>query len=229
MKKLLLVAGMLGVMAGANAATFGQTDTFEDGTTQGWIVGLLGAPHPAPPVNVPDGGPDGAGDNYLLLTAVGGGGPGNRLSAINPSAQWAGDYTSGGITTIAMDVNNFGNSDLALRLLFADPLSGPPNNLAFSSEAVAVPAGSGWISILFPITAESLTAGLGSVDTALANATEVRVFHSAADTFPGESIVAQLGIDNIQATAATAVPEGSSTIVLLSCGLLSMAMCKRRR
>ena len=41
----------------ASAITLDQVDNFEDGTTQGWLVGLLGAPHPAPPANIPDGGP----------------------------------------------------------------------------------------------------------------------------------------------------------------------------
>ena len=60
-------------------------DTFEDGSTQGWVANLLGmGSHPAPPANVADGGPLGAGDNYLQITALGGGGAGSRLSAINP-------------------------------------------------------------------------------------------------------------------------------------------------
>ncbi|MBM3727132.1 MAG: hypothetical protein FJW40_17130 [Acidobacteria bacterium] len=37
------------------AVSVGQIDTFEDGTTQNWLVGLLGAPHPAPPANMAGG------------------------------------------------------------------------------------------------------------------------------------------------------------------------------
>jgi hypothetical protein len=77
----------------ASPVTLGQIDTFEDGTTQNWLVGLLGAPHPAPPVNVPTGGPAGVDDNYLLLSAIGGVGAGNRLTAINVS-QWGGIISS---------------------------------------------------------------------------------------------------------------------------------------
>ena len=138
----------------AIAVTVGQIDTFEDGTTQNWLVGLLGAPHPAPPVNVPTGGPAGLDDNYLLLTAVGGQGPGNRLSVINV-AQWSGDYISAGINAITMDMNNLGSTDLYLRLLFADPLGGPPTNLAFSKDAIFLAAGGGWTSMVFPITSEA--------------------------------------------------------------------------
>jgi hypothetical protein len=41
----------------AAAFPLGLVDDFEDGATAGWGVGLLDARHPAPPVNVPDGGP----------------------------------------------------------------------------------------------------------------------------------------------------------------------------
>ena len=89
-------------------------DDFEDGTTQNWVVGLLGAPSPVPPANVTDGGPSGAGDNYMQLTSLGGAGAGSRLVAINLS-QWAGNYTSLGFTSISMDLRNLGDTDLSIR------------------------------------------------------------------------------------------------------------------
>jgi len=119
----------------AFALSVGQIDTFEDGTTQNWVVGLLGAPHANPPINVSSGGPSGVDDNYLRLTAVGGAGPGSRLSTINLN-QWAGDYITDGITAISMDLYNQGQTDLYLRLLFADPIPGPATNLAFSANAI---------------------------------------------------------------------------------------------
>lgn len=97
-------------LSAAQAATIGQIDTFEDGTTQGWTVGLLGAVHPAPPANVADGGPLGAGDNYLALTSLGGSGAGSKLVVLNP-AQWAGDYLTLGLTTITMDLRNSGTTE----------------------------------------------------------------------------------------------------------------------
>ena len=208
---LLLLTSLLPVTPAA-ALTLGQTDNFEDGLTQNWAVGLLGAPHPKPPKNIPSGGPAGVDDNYLLLTAVGGNGPGNRLTVINAS-QWAGDYPAAGITGIWMDVNNFGNSDLSLRLLVADPTGGPPTNLAFSTDPIFVPAQSGWLSLKFPFTIADLTAGAGSVLTALTHATELRIFHSPAAGFPGPAVVASLGVDNI---TAAPVP---GTLLLLGSGL----------
>jgi hypothetical protein len=208
---LLLLTSLLPVTPAA-AVILGQTDDFEDGTTQNWLVGLLGAPHPAPPQNIPSGGPAGVDDNYLLLTAVGGNGPGNRLTVINTS-QWAGDYLATGITGIWMDVINLGNSDLALRLLLEDPLGGPPTNVAFSSDPIAVPAGSGWKPVKFSLNPADLTAGAGSVLTALTHATELRIFHSTAAGFPGDPVAASLGVDNI-----TAVPL-PGTLLLLATGL----------
>jgi hypothetical protein len=208
----------------AHAVDVGQIDTFEDGTTQGWLVGLLGAPHPAPPINVPTGGPAGAGDNYLLLTAVGGGGPGNRLTVLNLS-QWTGNYLAAGVTSIRMDVNNLGGSDLALRLLFENPMGGPPTDMAFSADPIFLPAGSGWTPVEFLVDPGHLTAAMGSVNTVLANTTALRLFHSPAPGYPGPSVVAQLGVDNITALP-TAVPE-PSTAAILGVGL--MAFLARRR
>lgn len=96
---LLLVA--TAGTASAAPISLGQVDTFEDGTVQNWVVGLLGAPHPAPPANIPTGGPGGADDNFMVLTALGGQGAGSRLSAIN-LAQWAGDYLGGGVTAFSV-------------------------------------------------------------------------------------------------------------------------------
>src|SRR5215212_9214500 len=93
--RTVIAAGLLalGMAMPAHAVSLGQTDTFENGTTQGWVTALLGSPNPLPPANVPTGGPAGANDNFLLLTSRGGGGPGSRLTGINTS-QWAGNYAA---------------------------------------------------------------------------------------------------------------------------------------
>jgi len=205
----------------AAAVTLGQIDTFEDGTTQGWVVGVGGlGSSPTPPTNAPSNGPAGPDDGFLLLTAIGGEQPGGRLSVLNLS-QWAGDYAAAGVTAITMDVLNLGSTDLSLRLLFEDPVAGPPSNVAASTLGISLPAGGGWTSVVFPIAPGDLTALMGTVENALGGATVMRLFHASATAFPGDPIVAQLGVDNVRA-----VPEPSATL-LLACGLAALAGRRR--
>lgn len=56
-----------------------EIDDFDDGTTEGWV-------HPVPTglvVNIADGGPAGAGDNFLQVTSTGTTGPGSRMAVVN--------------------------------------------------------------------------------------------------------------------------------------------------
>jgi hypothetical protein len=212
----------------AAALSVGQQDTFEDGTTAGWTVALLGAAHPAPPANAPTGGPAGLDDNFLLLTAVGGGGAGNRLTVIN-AGQWTGDFIAAGISGIRMDLTNLGQSDLALRLLFSDPAGGPPTNQAFSTTPFLLPSGSGWTSAFFPIAPADLTASLGSVTAALHDTTDLRLYHSAPAAFPGPAVVALLGVDNVTATAALAPTPEPTSALLLGSGLVALSWRAWRR
>ena len=220
-KHLLIViaSSMFCLSTGAaSAAVIGLKDTFEDGTTQNWRINLLGmGSDDNQPVNVPTGGPQGADDNYMLMTSTGLPGAGGRLVALNP-AQWAGDYVATGINTIRMDVRNFGEQDLHLRLLFEDPMGGPPENEALT-QSVLLPAGSGWTPVSFAIRPGSLIVEEGSALLALENTTILRIFHNPEPEGPDEAapIAASLGVDNIEALA---VPEPSS--LLLVAGGLAM-------
>ena len=224
----LLAAGLLHLPGAASAqVAVGQTDTFEDGTTQGWVINLLGmGSPPAPPVNVPTGGPAGEGDNYLQLTAVGGERAGGRLGVINFNGQWAGDYRAAGVGALEMDLFNAGTSDLFIRILIADPGAGPPMNVAISATPFSLPAGSGWTHAVFPLFGPgSLIAEMGSVATALTNATEVRIYHSPDPTLPPPPVVGMLGVDNI---TATPVPE-PATVLLMGTGLAALFLGRRRQ
>ena len=224
-----IVATFLAVCAvwapSTSALVIGQADTFEDGTTGNWLVGILGASHPAPPVNVSDGGPAGGGDNYLMLTSIGGAGAGSRLTAVNIFSQWAGDYATAGVTKISMDLINLGPNDLSVRLLLENPEAGPPTDEAITSARI-LPAGSGWTHVEFAIDPTSLIELTGDVNALLTDVTALRIFHSPADEFPGPSAVATLGVDNITAASVHAVPEASALSLLLL-GLLGILASKR--
>ena len=222
-----LAAVSLGAVLPAGAqVTPGQRDDFEDGTTQGWLVGLLGAPHPAPPVNVPTGGPAGANDSYLRLTAVGGAeGPGSKLSVLNFQSQWAGNYVAAGVNGISFDAINLGQTDLFLRILLENPTMGPPTDLAATS-AITLRAGGGWQSLVFPLYGPTgLVALEGSVTNVLATATTMRIYHSPQFAPNGPGVVAVLGVDNV---TAMSTPE-PSTFVLLASGLAVGLVMRRRR
>ena len=216
---LAAAALVLTVTLPAQAVSPGQVDTFENGTTLSWGVG---ANHPVPPTVMATGGPAGTGDHYMQLQAIGGGGPASRL-AVRNGLQWSGDYTAAGITALTMDIFNFGPSDLSLRLLFE---AGSPTltDQAWSTVPVLVPGGSGWRSVVFPVTASDLSAAPGSqVADALAGAVAIRLFHATLSEFPGEPIIVSVGVDNI-----TAVPE-PATVAMLLLGLGMGGLSMRRR
>jgi hypothetical protein len=203
-------------------------DTFEDGTTMGWFV--PDPTNPVPPENVATGGPAGAGDSYLELESTGQPGPGGRLSVLNES-QWTGNYLAAGIIAIAMDVNNFGPDEVTLRLLFEDfDAPGPPANLVTTLTDIVVPANSGWMSIVFDLSAANLIALLGSVDEALSEVDVLRLFHNPDATFPGPPIgpprvAVTLGVDNIRAIRQ--VPEPATAALLV--GGMAAALLRARR
>lgn len=221
----LLAVGGLSANS-AHAVAIGQVDTFEDGTTQNWVVGLLGAAHPAPPVNVATGGPAGAGDHFLRLTAVGGQGAGSRLAAIN-LAQWAGDYAGVGVAAISLDLINLGATDLAIRLYLENPRGAPPTDEAVT-DAMTLAAGGGWTRAVFAVDPGSLTVLAGDVGVLLGDVTALRLVHAPLAEFPGPAVTGVLGVDNITAQGATAVAEPPA-LTLAAAGLLGLAAWTRRR
>jgi hypothetical protein len=222
------------VLAAIPLGAAAQVNDFEDGTTQGWqtnLLGIGGAPQPT----VEAGGFGGPTDDYLLVTSLGGIGPGSRLNIINPTG-WAGDYLTNGVTGFSARLINLGQTDLYLRILFEDPgVMSPPENIAYSDDAFFLPAGGGWTDAFFSASPAALLAGLGTVEGALAGTTTLRLYHSFADAFPNPGggiapVAAQFGLDDFRAVGGGgAVPEPSTWALLIAGFALAAGALRSRR
>jgi hypothetical protein len=179
------------IISTALAIVPNQFDNFEDGTLQDWGSGL---PNPAPPVNVTTGGPAGANDNFLRVSAVGGAGAGSKLVIFN-STQWTGNYITAGVQFVSMYIKNFTDTLISLRIA----LRGPGGDF-WSINPVIIAGLSNWQPIVFSVQPASLTGGT-DVNTTLGGVTQVRILHSVAGGFAGNAIAAQIGIDNITAAS----------------------------
>lgn len=187
----LAVFGMVGGTGSVEAAQLGLIDDFtvSDG---GWLG--------SPPIRVPDGGPNGAGDGYLRIDSTGGFGPGSKLATYNESAAWVGDYLTLGATSVELDVVNFPTSESALNLRLT--LFGPTNtsNRWTSTEAVVVPNDGQWRHVSFPldVTALARVQGRATYEQMMANVVRVMFRHDASTpSAQGTSIVGSAGIDNL--------------------------------
>ena len=172
------------------AIQLNQWDNFQDNITDGWQVG---SPSPIPPQVITSGGPQGVGDAYLLISSNGGSGAGGRLVVYNTD-QWTGNYTDAGIDFISMYMNNFGTTDLKIRV----SLSGPGGD-CWSANPVSLPHRSGWVVAKFPVQAADLT-GAGNISSTLRGVTGLRILHSVSGGYQGDVVTAQLGIDDITAS-----------------------------
>jgi hypothetical protein len=177
------------------AVTFGQIDTFQDGTAMDWDEGIVS---PNRPTNVPTGGPAGAGDAYLRNVSTGGlGGSGSHQVMFNRS-QWTGDYAAAGVTRVEGDLANFGTTPLVIRVA----VKGPGGSWYGSNDGFSLPADGAWRHAGFDLAASTTTAltGVESLPDVLAGVTELRILSAKfGPAFAGDVVASTLGVDNVRA------------------------------
>lgn len=223
------VAGLvLGVAAGAGAATVGVIDTFQTGATQDWIeaVGGFGIP-PVPPAAIANAGPDGAGDFALRITATGAPtGAGSKLVVNNIQPRWTGSYTAAGLNGIILDARNPSAVDLTVRVAIDGPPIGATGG-RWVTDGVRLPAGSGWRTLVFALRPQDLLPAdltATSVATTLGNVAVLRILHSPTAAWSGVSVAAQLDLDNIEA-----LPEPTLGVAAFAGLAWLRALASRRR
>ncbi len=178
----------------------GQTDNFEDGTTQGWNPGTTA-------VNISSGGPAGINDNYLQVSAGSFGGSA-RLVTFNQT-QWLGNYLAAGVTGITLDLRNFGSNALPIRIAIREGAGGSTTPGYASTVPFNLPNDGAWHLAFFALDSGSLTPinSPQPLATDLANVADFRLLSSASPNTIGDAISGRIGVDNI-----TAVPEPASII-----------------
>ncbi|WP_454047853.1 T9SS type A sorting domain-containing protein [Chryseobacterium sp. Marseille-Q8038] len=195
-KKHFLLSILLSIPAiSFSQVTLGQVDDFQDFTTRNWTKN-----NTIPNANIFDGGPLGAGDNFLRVSSNGSGSNLNLMTFNN--AQWTGSFTSAGITYISMDVRNSGSEIIYLRLSFRYSVSSTQQEVWSTTNPIAVIPGAGWKKISFPINQASVVrvSGLNPYSTTFSHVQEMRILHNDAPSWDSDPITATLDIDNIRAT-----------------------------
>jgi hypothetical protein len=185
--------------------TAGQVDDFQGGGLDGWIGGGGGS-FASAQMNIPSGGPSGAGDHYLQLAAGGTGGA-PRLLGVN-QAQWTGDFLGAGVGAIGMDLLNSSAAALSIRVAIREGTGNSSTPGYVSTQAFSLPADNAWHHAVFLPDDADLT-GINSpapLKTDLASVLELRILDAVnpslmGDPFGSSSPAVAFGIDNI-----TAVP-----------------------
>lgn len=201
---LLLIFVIIFVPTSNAQVTLNQVDDFQDGTTQEWRIGGAGNATNGP-INVPNAGPAGSGDNCLQYTSLGGNGVASKMVFYSQNQQWSGDYTSEGVDQISMDVNVQTN-DLNLRIA----MQGTNGTRICSTNAINITANGTWSNITFPITAGDFTvvSGGGNAASVLSSVFTVRILSSSSPTWDlPDVIAATIQVDNVTASSSLSVTD----------------------
>jgi hypothetical protein len=190
----------------AHAIAIGELDAFTV-DLENWSQGQAPTPT-AGLTRAESGGPAGAGDPFMQIVANAFISHG-KIIAFNLSPAWTGDYITAGVTDISMSVNNPGPNDLQLRVAFGTaPTPSHGGAWLSSTNPVNLPAGSGWMSVQFPLDPASLTSVTGptTYETVMSGVVALRLLHSPTPDSRGVEIVGALGVDNILSLGAGSLP-----------------------
>ncbi len=209
---LLAAAGSLAFLAvPAQAITNGQIDTFSGGLANWWGYSSYEV--------LADGGPNGSGDAYLhnYSDSISG-----WLSVSNME-QWAGNYTSAGVTALEVDLFNQGSSPLLIRA-YVSGLAFPGAGGEFASTTpLVLPADGQWHHVVLGLTAADLTflpnSGNSNIDLTLQNVRRLSLRHQVnyGDSL-GSQILGSWRLDNIKVA-----PEPTTWVSLLLLGALVLS------
>ena len=197
-----LLAWVLALAPAARAVIVGTTDTFEDGTFQGWGGAANG--------NVSTGGPAGAGDHFLLVSS-GSFGTMPNLATTNSDSRWIGSWTASEGTSLDADLKILGGTNLSMRAV----LFGGSSGISQITTTVSQPfvADGAWHHFSFDVSPGAWTsvAGTDSVANVLASVNRIMIRHQAgAASAGGTNVSAQIGVDNVKA-----VPEPAAAFLLV--------------
>jgi hypothetical protein len=205
-----LVLSCVAAAMPAGGIVLGQVDDFQGVDVQGWSGG-------AAPTNIPNGGPNGAGDRYLRISSS------NSNLGTNNTAQWTGNYSGAGVVRLNFHLNNLGANPLALRI----SLFGPGGTFTTTDEVV-LPTGLGWASVEFALDPSEFTqtSGFGTFAQTLANVSTLLIRHDPdpiSQSGQSNPVTGVLGIDNV-----TALPEPGG-LPALAAGIAALAWLAGRR
>lgn len=194
--RCILLSLSLALPSAWGLPVIGRTDSFEDGTTQGWGGSFPG--YTPLPLLIPSGGPDGLKDSFMEIST-----DGFHLATRNQSRAWTGNYLVVGVKAISMDLIHLsGHSDLRLRI----SLFGPGGMFATVERTPPLGDQLDWTRYTFGLTASDLvhvSGGTGRLEDTLSQVTRILIRHdSPIASAPGRHpphVIASVGIDNITA------------------------------
>lgn len=206
---LLFIAFLLSSWFSYSQITAGQVDDFQDGTIQGWIIGN-GNPQGFGTSVVSDAGPNGVGDNVLDYNSTGGGGVGSRMVVFNPNLKWRGNYLDQNIVAIKFDIKVEIN-DLNIKVAFQRGTNDNFTRVA-TSTPIIIEAGIGWTSVELPIAINDLEIidnylGDYTITEVLQDVSIIRILSNPNPMWLGESIAANIQLDNITASTTLNLPQ----------------------